>query len=308
MYPTPHQADNFPRATAAGVPNREAASLPQVLARALARGLLLAPGLTLAAWLGWTTLAPPAPARRTPRSTAQSSEPIPEPIAQGPTEPPMEPAKSLPEQETSVSRPTAASGREATPGDRSAEVSVEHQSAAAAATVRPEPSPADRPPPPGPYPPLPEVLADHPVATEALQILLATGLGVTGREVPPVTGTAEPGAGAAPTAPAGTPSTSASATSAAAPNPTSQPTADRARIFTAPDVTLRSTMKGVYIATVGSGMPDQLRPGDRLLRVAGERVLSAAQARALLRGRSGSKVTLYLRRQQERFELQLRRP
>ena len=83
----------------------------------------------------------------------------------------------------------------------------------------------------------------------------------------------------------------------------------RRRIFTQPPVALAAGKVGVVIEqATGAAVEAGVRPGDRLLQVDGEPVLSAGQGRSMLRGLSGSHATLTLRRDGRPFRIRLRRP
>ena len=81
------------------------------------------------------------------------------------------------------------------------------------------------------------------------------------------------------------------------------------RLFTLPAVEFDTRMGGVFISELGASVADSpLRVGDRVLRIGGEPVLAASQARAMLRGKRHSSVRLVLLRDGARIRTELKRP
>lgn len=90
---------------------------------------------------------------------------------------------------------------------------------------------------------------------------------------------------------------------------TTPPEPEPPRLFTLPPVEFSHRVHGVYVSAIGPGAHESpLRPGDRVLRIDGEPILAAAQARSMLRGKRHTRVRLVLLRDGERMHVTLTRP
>ena len=80
---------------------------------------------------------------------------------------------------------------------------------------------------------------------------------------------------------------------------------EESRLFSTPQVTLQGSSAGVVVS---SSAIQSVHVGDRIESINGESVLSAGQARSMLRGRRGSQVRVVARRGAKRLSLRLTRP